>query len=1847
MICLLAAICAIPAVSAFFTDHAVLSAQIKTGTWNYSLAIDPKGGTWNGTTNATLMENLEANQAVSIADPTRTGYTFTSWTAGADNKGTFNSTTKKYTVAPDSKDTLTANWRANTYKVAFNGNGATGGTMAAQSMTYNAKAALTTNTLTRTGYDFAGWNTSANGTGTAYADGATVTNLSATDGTTVTLYAQWKAHTYSITYTMNGGTGASSNPTSYTIESADIALAAPTRTGYMFAGWTGSNGTTAQTSVTIAKGSSGDKTYSANWTANTYTLTYNANGGAVSPTSKQITYDSAYGTLATPTRTGYDFAGWYTSASGGTQVTASTVCTGNATVYAHWTAKKYTVSFNANGGTGSTASVSATYDSAMPTISNKMSRTGYTFAGYYDAASGGTQYYTSANASARTWNKAANTTLYAHWTANKYTVSYNANGGAGTMANSTATYGSAFTTVKNAFTRTGYTFNGWNEKADGTGTAWSLSSSGVAESGKSWTWSYTSNITLYAQWKPVTYTISYALNGGTNNSANPSSYTIESAAITLKDPTKTGYTFAGWKEGNTIAKGSTGNKTFTAQWTPIPYTITYALNGGTNSSANPSSYTIESADITLSAPTRAGYTFKGWTGSNGTTAQTSVTIAAGSTGAKNYTANWTANTNTKYTVIHQQEQLDGTYTTVATENLTGTTDTTVTPAVKGYTGFTSPAAQSLTIKGDGTASITYKYTRNSYTITRQYRLQNADGTYGSYTQIDSKSYKYGASVAAWSRASDTTYKAASIAAYTVQAKNDTLSVNVDRNTSTNNKIQYRLQNADGSYGSYTTGWSGTLRYGESHTWSRSADTTYKAAIGTVSYNGGTVSVNVDRNSYTLTYNGNGGTTPTAKTALYGAAWGTLSTPTRTGYTFAGWFTAASGGTQVTATTACAGNQTVYAHWTINSYTLTYNANGGSVTPASAKLNYGAAYGTLPTPTRTGYTFGGWYTAASGGTAVSSTTTIGAGNVTIYAHWTANNYTVTYEDWFVDASNNRKVKLGSKTASKAMDSTVSGSDQGTDTTKGKYYANYVYKSPTSAKVTTSGATVYRYFWAWTDLNIYYADGSAQNGGTVAFSVDGTNYTDVTNETNTNTVQPYGTTYYIKNIRPKNSYETLDRVRNLTLSNGVYTYTPTAAGTTMSIWMKYITYPISYTLNGGSVSGNPTAYNYSTAAITLKNPTRTGYTFAGWTGSNGTTASTTVTIAQHSTGNKTYTANWKANSYTIAFNGNGSTGGSTANESMTFDTAKALTANGFTRTGYTFKNWNTKADGSGTSYANSASVKNLATSGTITLYAQWTLNTYTISYNLNGGTVSSSNPTSYNVTSTAITLNNPTRTGYTFAGWTGSNGTTAQTSVTIAKGSTGNKSYTANWKANTNTKYTVIHQQEQLDGTYKTYETQNLTGTTDAKVTPAVKSYTGFKAPTAQTITIAANGTASVTYKYMRNSYTVTRQYRLENADGSFSAYTRIDSKSYKYGSTVAAWSRAADTTYKAASIGTYTVGAKNDTLSVDVMRNTSANNVIRYRLQNADGSYPSGYTTGWSGTLRYGQSHTWSLAQSTSHAAASKTVAYNGGIVSVDVPRRTGRLVINANGGGFGGSSSRTTSAIRYGSTGDNVSPMPTRTGYTLNGLYTAATGGTKVVNADGTKANDGTYSKSGAWQLNSDVPVYAQWTVNKYTVTLSKGQGIDSVSGAGTYAYGQTVTISATVNSNYNWSQWNVLSGTVSGTLTNQKLAFTMPAGNVSLRAGDAIGSDAHRKTYVITYHANLHDGQKLQDSDGTGSTDTHISSIPSGAVKGTSGGTEVYQQTILSGGGSKVLGNGFSWTAVKTAAAKVMSTLFDTNWDD
>ena len=163
-----------------------------------------------------------------------------------------------------------------------------------------------------------------------------------------------------------------------------------------------------------------------------YTLSYNANGGSVSQTSKTITYGSTYGTLPTPTRTGYTFNGWYTSASGGSKITSSTAMNraANHTIYAQWTANKYTVYYNANGGSGTTAASSHTYGTAKNLTANGFKRTGYTFNGWNTKTDGtGTRYTNQQSVNNLTAMNNGSITLYAQWSQNSYTVTYDSNGG--------------------------------------------------------------------------------------------------------------------------------------------------------------------------------------------------------------------------------------------------------------------------------------------------------------------------------------------------------------------------------------------------------------------------------------------------------------------------------------------------------------------------------------------------------------------------------------------------------------------------------------------------------------------------------------------------------------------------------------------------------------------------------------------------------------------------------------------------------------------------------------------------------------------------------------------------------------------------------------------------------------------------------------------------------------------------------------------------------------------------------------------------------------------------------------------------------------------------------------------------------------------------------------------------------------------------------------------------------------------------------------------------------------------------------------------------------------------------
>ena len=185
----------------------------------------------------------------------------------------------------------------------------------------------------------------------------------------------------------------------------------------------------------------------------------------------------------------------------------------------------------------------------------------------------------------------------------------------------------------------------------------------------------------------------------------------EGTVISAPGVSRTGYTFAGW--GYDFSTPITATKTFTANWQANTYAVTFDANGGT---VNPASATATyDANFTLPTPTLTGYTFAGWyAGETRVYSGSAWRIAAATT----LTARWQPGTNTAYTVKHyQQNILDDEYTLFETQNLTGTTNASVTPNTKTYTGFTAPQKQTVTVRADGSLVVSYYYTRNSYTVT--------------------------------------------------------------------------------------------------------------------------------------------------------------------------------------------------------------------------------------------------------------------------------------------------------------------------------------------------------------------------------------------------------------------------------------------------------------------------------------------------------------------------------------------------------------------------------------------------------------------------------------------------------------------------------------------------------------------------------------------------------------------------------------------------------------------------------------------------------------------------------------------------------------------------------------------------------------------------------------------------------------------------------------------------------------------------------------------------------------------------------------------------------------------------
>lgn len=231
---------------------------------------------------------------------------------------------------------LTVTTNETDYTLSYNANGGSG---APSSQTGTGVGSYTftisSTKPTRTGYTFLGWSLSSTATSASYQPGGSIT-LTAND----TLYAVWKANTYTVSYNANGGSGAPSNQTKTYGVTLTLSNTKPTRTGYTFSAWnTAQNGSGTSYAPGGSYTANAAVTLYAQWTANTYAVTFDAQGGSVTPASKSVTYGQPYGSLPVPVRAGYRFDGWFTVATGGTQVTAETVVTVTAaqTLYAHWT----------------------------------------------------------------------------------------------------------------------------------------------------------------------------------------------------------------------------------------------------------------------------------------------------------------------------------------------------------------------------------------------------------------------------------------------------------------------------------------------------------------------------------------------------------------------------------------------------------------------------------------------------------------------------------------------------------------------------------------------------------------------------------------------------------------------------------------------------------------------------------------------------------------------------------------------------------------------------------------------------------------------------------------------------------------------------------------------------------------------------------------------------------------------------------------------------------------------------------------------------------------------------------------------------------------------------------------------------------------------------------------------------------------------------------------------------------------------------------------------------------------------------------------------------------------------
>ncbi len=1258
----------------------------------YSVTLNTVGGELPTGVSETVIVTFAGTYPDDLPEPTKTGYTFDGWYLNAGYEG--NAVTGSTAVATASHHQLFAKWNPNTYYVHFEGNGHTNNvTMEAQEFTYDVQQALVANIYEKEGYTFTGWATSETGS-VVYTDKLPVSNL-VTEGT-YTLYAVWAAGTntkYTVNHylqnidndqytlasefgnpqTLYGVTDGETKAVakSYdgftvqpfeqeaiaadgstvvdiyynrnlhdvawtltddsTIVVEDVRYGAaitvptdysnPDRTGYTFEKWAYADGTTYD--VLNAVMPDADVSINAQWSINSYKLTWIIEGEENHVETKD------FGSLISgyaPEKTGYTLSDWYTE-SKYTQVAEipDTMPANDCTYYAKWNANSYSLTFDANEGTCETASMSVTYGRLygdLPTAA----RDGYSFAGWYTAKTGGTQIKT-----ADTVAITSDTTLFAHWTANTYTVTFDANTGAGTVEDVTHTYGSEENTLPTAndLSKVGYSFVEWNTSADGEGTSYEAGSTVDSMTSED-----NAEIQLYAIWRVHTYTVRFDGNGNTNDVSMADqtfTYDVEDA-LTENVFVKDGYHFVGWttqKDDSTesveaasvsalaeemesieytdkesVSKLSADDNaviTLYAVWEINTYTVIFKPDTAEGTTTWQNYTDGVSQELNDNPFNKIGYTFVNWSGDDGNTYTDGQELMLHNLthGATiTLTAVWTPNTNTKYTVHYHLPQLDGTTVVETKVYEDGTSDATKEAPQIEVEGFTAPEIKKITVTADGEASIDYTYTRNNYVVT-----WNVDGT----------------------KTTDTI------------AYEDIISL------------------------------------------------------------------------------------PT--------------TPEKAGYTFVNWTDET--GNVLTATTKMPASDVVYtANWRENEYTVSFNGNGNTndATMTDQTFTNGVAQALSANVfDRTGYSFEGW--SASNGEIYSDMQQITLADmdqgtvITLTAIWKANEktpYKVEHYQKGIGAVA-EYVLVDTEELFGTTDSSVI-----PDT---KDYPGFTAPEKQTVTIKADGSLVVEYYYIRNQYTVTWISGNGDDTTTT-------------------------TRYYEQEIRiidvPVHSGYTFDGwYSDAEFKNeAVIDIMPANDVTYYGKW-SIDTYNIRYIMNDGTWPEGTTvidSYTVESDLITLPRPVKPGYTFTGWSGSNGPDPEMTVQIIAGSTGEKSYTANFEANTYQVVFDGNGHTNEviMAAQDFVYDEDAKALSISQFEKTGHTFLGWSLNKGAEVADYTDGQAVSNLAESGSVTLYAIWQINQYTITFDVNGGSPEIDSITAnYGTVITAPV--NPSKPGYTFDGW----------------------------------------------------------------------------------------------------------------------------------------------------------------------------------------------------------------------------------------------------------------------------------------------------------------------------------------------------------------------------------------------------------------------------------------------------------------------------------------------------------------